>query len=244
MKTRFTLYIVSLIFIGCSTDTVGSNDINADAIHQDYSLYYQEQNNSSSLTAQFRVGGSTGTTVEIEPPAQLYMNGMSPKKSTFLGTSYSVSQSGALLQGQFDFVDNTGKLYSNSVLLKTITINANLAPIMLGTNYYVPVLTHPLTAGDNVSAVLEQEFVEGGISRYVFIQGQYQATTSSVAFSSYDLSRLRNGIARLTVSRTHHQSLTQASPRGGGEISSSYSSRPISLTIYGQTFAPNPLLPL
>jgi len=115
---------------------------------------------------------------------------------------------------------------------------------MQGTNYYLPVSTYPLEPGDRVSAVIEQEFVEGGIKRFVFINGQYQASGSTVVFSSFDLSRLRNGVANLRLARHHRSPLLSATPRGGGEISSTYSMRPISLTIYGQNFAPSPLLPL
>lgn len=244
MNTRLTLYIVCFIFMGCSMDTVGSNDVRPEAIHQDYSLHYRESNNATSMSAQFRVGGSTGTTVELEPPSQLSMNGATPKKSGLFGTSYSLAHSGPIAHGQFDYRDSYGQLYTNSVTLKSLMVHTNLMPAMLGANYYVPISTYPMEPGDSISAVLKQEFVENGVTRYVFVEGVYQASPSQVVFSAYDLSRLRAGVAQLELARVHRRSLDAAAPRGGGEISSQYSVRPVALTIYGQNFAPSPLLPL
>lgn len=247
MKFQALMYSISVLFltlVGCSTDTVGSSDVNPASIHQDYSLHYTESSNTSQLSAQFRVGGSSGTTVELEPPAVIYVNGQTLKKNTFLGTSYSVSVGGAMASANFEYIDDNGLRYMNSVPLKALTTSVNAAPIMLGTNYYVPVSTFPLEPGDTLHATLEQDFVQNGIHKYVYIDGQFEAAYSRFVFSAYDLNRLQNGIVKLQLRRSHHSTLAQMAPRGGGEISSHYSMRPISLTVYGQSFAPIPLLSL
>jgi hypothetical protein len=241
-----TLFIAIALssFVGCSTDTVGSNDVNPGSIHQDYSLNYTESSNTSQLSAQFRVGGSSGTTVELEPPALIYVNGQTLKKNTFFGTSYSASVGGAIASANFEYIDNNGLRYMNSVPLKVLTTTLNSAPIMLGTNYYVPVSTFPLEPGDSLHATVEQEFVQNGTQKFIYIDGQFEAANSRFVFSAYDLNRLQNGIVKLHLRRSHRAPLAQAAPRGGGEISSHYSMRPISLTVYGQSFAAIPLLSL
>ncbi|MCC6138383.1 MAG: hypothetical protein IT287_07100 [Bdellovibrionaceae bacterium] len=246
MNIRLISYIIvsTFFFTACSSDTVGSGDVNPNAIHQDYSIDYREDSHTSTLKAQFRVGGSTGTTVELEPPSALYVNGNSPHKSTFFGTSYSIAQSGIVPTAYFEFRAETGERYINSINLNTVQITANPSPIMIGANYYIPVSTFPLAAGDTLHATLQQEFVENGINRYVYLEGRYESTYSRIVFTVYDISRLRNGIAELHLSRSQRKALLDTTPRGGGEISSHYYLRPIALTVYGQSFAPNPILPL
>lgn len=248
MKIRAYAYLLlsllSLSILGCSSDTVGSGDVNPAAIHQDYSLTYTEGSNVSRFSAQFRVGGSSGTTVELEPPAFINANGKSLLKVSFFGTSYALEQSGPYSAASFEYIDDTGLRYLNSVPLKPVSMNMNPAPIMLGANYYVPVNTSPLEPGDSVQATLEQDVIVNGIHKFVFINGSYEAAYSRFVFSSYDLARLQNGLVELKISRRHHSALLQAAPRGGGEISSHYSMRPIHLTVYGQSFAPIPLLSL
>lgn len=246
MKPHLITNILAGLFLltACSVDTVGSSDVNPNAIHQDYSVNYREESNTSSISAQFRVGGASGTTVELEPPSSLFVNGKTLKKNSFFGASYSLSQAGFIGSASFEFTDEVGRRYMNAANLVPVQININPMPIMLGTNYYIPVTTYPLAAGDSLHAIIEQEFVENGISRFVYINGQYEKNYSRFVFTVYDTSRLRNGIARLTISRSQRSALSDTTPRGGGEISSHYYLRPVALTVYGQSFAPNPLLPL
>ncbi len=247
MKIRVYAYLLSLLslsIIGCSSDTVGSGDVNPAVVHQDYSLNYTEGSNISRFSAQFRVGGSSGTTVELEPPAKIYANGKSLLKTSFFGTGYALEQSGPYAAGNFEYVDDNGLRYHNSVPLKPVSITHNPTPIMLGANYYVVINTYPLEPGDSLQATIEQDFVANGVHKFVFITGSYEAVYSRFVFSSYDLNRLQNGLVKLTITRSHRTALAQAAPRAGGEISSHYSMRPITLTVYGQTFAPIPLLSL
>ncbi|MCB9073185.1 MAG: hypothetical protein H6623_06155 [Bdellovibrionaceae bacterium] len=229
----FALVFSSSLIVACSSDTVGSRDVNPNAVHQEYSVEYQETSNSSYISAQFRVGGSTGTTVELEPPSYLKINGTTPHKSSFFGTSYSLDQGGYTSSVTFEYSDDSQHSYVNSVIVKTIQILSAPQNLTIGQSYSVVVSTESLNPGDTVRGYLRQDHFDQGISQSAYVEGVFDVGTQRMIFSSYDTSRLYEGNVELTLVRSHYQALSQSTSRGGGSIGSYYNTRPVILNAYG-----------
>jgi hypothetical protein len=47
------------------------------------------QRNQTEFNATFRVGGSTGTTIEFKHPSKLVVNGIETSNDAFLGSHYT-----------------------------------------------------------------------------------------------------------------------------------------------------------
>jgi len=92
-KLAKSLILVCMLLssAGC-LDTVDSEDVNPRAIYQSYHVDYDEKTNETDLFATFRVGGSTGTTVRLNSPSELRVNGRRIDHYTFLGTPMCQSQ--------------------------------------------------------------------------------------------------------------------------------------------------------
>lgn len=224
----------ALFNIACSTDTVSSKDVNADAINQSYTLSYNEADNSTWMYAQFRVGGSTGTTVDLNDPAQLRINGQTPTKSTFLGTSYEINNSGFVRSATFEFRGSDGKTMVNSINIDPVYLRKADQTVSVAQPYLIDVEAPNLGSNEYVSVRLTQQIQKpDGSIQFNTADGVYLAATNKASFSPSDLNRLSGGVAKLEISRQKSQRLSQ-STRDGGGISASYNLRPLSVTIVGK----------
>src|SRR4051812_19351719 len=81
---------VSVMALGAGCfETTSSNNVKPDAIYQSYQASYSESDSSMRVTAEFNVGGSAGTTLELASPSRVTFDGTDLRKESFLGTRYS-----------------------------------------------------------------------------------------------------------------------------------------------------------
>lgn len=141
MKTvlKTVALFISLAFLmggACpSNDTTASNKVEQSEIYQSYSI--QQNGNSFDVTAYFRIGGKTGTTLALSAPSKVTFNGqpMQENLNTSSGTYYTANVPANTTQGVFAFTDRNSKTYSNRIDLTRVT----LAPSKLATNGTTPV---------------------------------------------------------------------------------------------------------
>jgi hypothetical protein len=221
--------LFAVLNTACSMETVGSQDVKPEVIHQDYSVTYREANGSTEYTAQFRVGGWSGTTVELQSPANLKINGQSPGKSTVFGTMYESSTAGFVPSTTFEYTAADGKVSSNSISIDRVTLGAVSPMLTLNQSFVVPATAPGLSAGETITAEITQA---GGDNQTTMVVGSFDPARGQISFSLSDLNRLRNGSATLQVYRTKTLSLTQATSEGG-TISANYYARPVNLTVAG-----------
>lgn len=218
----------------CSTDTVSSKDVNAEAVDQNYVLSYDESTNSTWIYAQYRVGGSTGTTVELNDPANLKINGQTPSKSSFLGTSYELRQSGFVKSATFVYDTGSGQTLTNAIRIEPLILRKADQVLAVNAGYTALVDAPNLASNETVVASLVQEVQDGqGNSDFAIANGVYDAAHSQVTFSPSELNKLSNGIGKLQMERQKWAALSQATREGGG-ISATYALRPVSVTISGK----------
>ena len=89
-KHLFGLIVFSLMVIGCaSTETIESTKVSPAEIYRSYAVRGSKEGSHSTVI--FRVGGSSGTTVDLDLPSKIEHNGeeMSESKPTFMkGVDY------------------------------------------------------------------------------------------------------------------------------------------------------------
>lgn len=236
VKLLLPALTLTLLNTACSMDTVSSKDVQAEAVYQNLSLNYSEDTNSTSMSAQFRVGGWSGTTVELESPAGLRINGRTPSKSAFLGTSYEVRSSGFVRSATFEYQGSDGRLLTNSISMDPVVLRYAPSVASVTNTFEVDVEAVNLQPRESLRVELSQEFrhPDTGVMTFARATGTYDKSRAKAVFSTYELNRLNNGTARLEISRSKSGTLAQAT-REGGTISASYHLRPVSVTITGKT---------
>lgn len=122
-----------------SNETTSSNKVAQSEIYQSYTV--RENGQNYEITAFFRIGGETGTTLALSLPSKILFNGQPLKENlnTSSGTYYTITVPNSTTVGNFEFTNRQGKVYKNRIDLrkiamspKPLTINAkNPAEVQL-----------------------------------------------------------------------------------------------------------------
>src|SRR5689334_22297554 len=89
MKIFATLSLILSLLSACgSWDTVNSSDVNQKTIFRTYRVTYNEDEQLLSRTARFRVGGISGTTLNLHSPSTVQVDGRDMVAEEILGTLY------------------------------------------------------------------------------------------------------------------------------------------------------------
>ncbi len=126
LQKYLPVFIVFLFgVLGCaSTETIESTKVAPTEIYQDYSI--RGTKNNTLVMAIFRVGGPTGSTVDLDAPSKILHNGkeMNESKPGFLkGTDYNGSANQFVSNHKFSFTDAGGKVWENEISLEALEIN-------------------------------------------------------------------------------------------------------------------------
>lgn len=123
------LFIVGVLFFtggACpSNDTTASNKVAQSEIYQSYSI--KQSGQSYEVTAFFRIGGPTGTTLALSAPSKVAFNGaaMQEHLNTTSGTFYTATVPANTPGGSFVFTDQKGMAYNNKIDLARVEISAS-----------------------------------------------------------------------------------------------------------------------
>jgi hypothetical protein len=238
VMTAVPVMAVAMLNAACSMDTVSSKDVKADAIHQVYSLSYSEESNSTNMSAQFRVGGWSGTTVSLDDPSSLKINGRVPGKSTVLGTSYDLDQGGFIPSATFEYKSEDGKTLVNSIAIDRVQLLKADSTVSAQRLYAIDLSAPNLQSNESVRVTITQESRQSdGSTKWASADGSYDRARQKAFFQPSELNKLSNGPAKLSISRGKQSGLAQAT-REGGMISASYALRPVFVTIVDAAGAP------
>jgi hypothetical protein len=158
-KTSFlAAAILILTALGCrSCETIDSSKLDPSEIYQEYSI---SASTKTSVKAEFRVSGSTGTTVALVAPAKIEHNGktMDENLRTVLsGTFYSGEADGFVGAHTFVFTDSSGKQFTNTVTFDPIKIAAESIETNKAAKTMVIPLSRGLAVGESANIQLASE---------------------------------------------------------------------------------------
>ncbi len=224
--------------LACSIDTVGSDQVKPDVIYQDYSVSYSEDSTNTDFNGTYRVGGFSGTTIELISPSKVLVNGQQVGHYNFLGTHYSMPVGGGYVSSvQIDWYSPDNVLFRNTATVKPIRITNAVSAVYPTQGYSLSVATDTLAYSESVDATIQQtqNTLQGQTT--VTIDGTYNSSTNKITFESYDLVKLVAGNATLSVSRSASLRL-QNSTSVGGDLYTSYTAHNVNLTVQAAVAGP------
>ena len=120
MKFQFgvmAIWSVSILFLlSCTSDEIGSSkDVNPDAVFFDYEIWAEEGKEDVTINVQYRMGGKNGTTLVLDEPSKVLLDGEQLKvdSAKVTGAYYEIQRPVGSFPGKHSitFIDLNRKEY-------------------------------------------------------------------------------------------------------------------------------------
>lgn len=230
---KTALFFIGIIFFtggACpSNETTPSNKVAQTEIYQSYSITQNGQN--YDVTAYFRIGGKTGTTLALSPPSTVTFNGQPMKEhlNTSSGTYYTATVANTATDGTFGFTDRNSKTYTNKIDLTRI----GLAPAKIAVNGMTPVVL-PLTGtppdSANLNLELNNQMVIVSSGPGEMAEAYFDKAKNSIVILPAAWSKAANGTVTIDLAVRNSIS-TQQGTQLGGDMTFSYDSPSLNATL-------------
>ena len=133
MRRLLFLFLIfpAYLFISCTNNEIGNaKDVNPESIYFDYKIWGEEGNNDVTIKLQFRFGGKNGTTLLLEEPSKVELDGETLKadSSSFNGVYYEVQKPVAYFTGKHSivFTDMNKKQYKETFSFQPIALETEI----------------------------------------------------------------------------------------------------------------------
>lgn len=187
------------------------------------------------MTATFRVGGATGTTIELGVPGKIVYNGAALDKSdptNFVGTNYRVKgtdyrKSGGGYQPNHEFVytDAGGKVFQNSIVLQPLEVAAKTG-ITLNKNAASRIPFSRVADGnETITLLLGNATIEMALDKTMYLSTERNAL---VLTSKFWQNRTAAGETTIGLKVKKTANIAQGTPLGGS-ITAEYTSSVVSV---------------
>lgn len=208
---------LTLSLTGCSIDTVSSTDVKTTTIHQRYSVEFSESEQKTVATAQFRVGGSTGTTLDLRNPAMVKAFNESMNQIWSWGTAYSTSESGFFPKVEFTYVNADGKM--SQYVAETQSFKSEPLPSHFSRKNDLVISLQADNwdkEKDRISLTLLQKNPDQNQTPISIISDDYNPNTKVLTVKSAQLAKATLGVYTIQLSRSRHIGLSQKDSEGQG----------------------------
>jgi len=213
------LSIPSIFLFSCNSNEIGSSkDVNPEAIYFDYKIWGDEGNDNLTVKLQYRFGGENGTTLTLEKPAKVELDGeIIPVDSTkMLGAFYETEKSIENFNGEhtITFTAFNEKKYREKFGFQAISLKTKLPAALKRGKMLLEV--DGLEAKDFVRVILtDTSYASEGINRVDKIKN------GQIIITEEDLKSLVNGPIQLELIKEEERAVKNGT-REGGRISISY----------------------
>jgi len=124
-----------LAMTSCTSNEIGnSKDVNPDAVFFDYTVLADEDGQNVTVNLQYRMGGENGTTLVLDEPSKVLLDGEQLKvdSAKVTGAFYEAQKPLASFAGKhtISFTDLNKKEYNEEFEFAPFTIEPNVAPVM------------------------------------------------------------------------------------------------------------------
>lgn len=210
---KINIFVFSfLVFCSCASNEVAdSADVNQDRIYMRYLITYNAKNhNEFNHNAQFRFGGSRGTTLILSEPAYITVNDreMDLKVRSLRGAFYTAKTQLDEKLITYEYADTEGEKYINHVEVVPISLrNKSEISINSRTNIYFE--GEPIGRNDKI--LLEITDNEGNTN--VITNSTYGSNYIVVKPSHLEM--LKPGAGEMSVTRSTRLSLKESTSMGG-----------------------------
>ena len=134
-RTNFIVSILASISIFslfcCTSDEIGnSKDVNPDAVFFDYEIWAEEGKDDVTVNLQYRMGGKNGTTLVLDEPSKVILDGEQLKvdSAKVTGAYYEVQRSISSFAGKhtISFIDLNKKEYNEEFEFRPFTLDPDV----------------------------------------------------------------------------------------------------------------------
>ena len=132
--STLTLAFALLAMTSCTSDEIGSTkDVNPDAVYFDYEIWADETNPDVTVHLQYRMGGKNGTTLVLDEPSKVLLDGEQLKldSAKVTGAYYEVQKPAASFAGKHTvtFTDLNKKDYKEEFEFVPFTLDS-ISPVV------------------------------------------------------------------------------------------------------------------
>jgi hypothetical protein len=213
------LSIPSIFLISCNSNEIGSSkDVNPEAIYFDYKIWGDEGNENLTVKLQYRFGGENGTTLTMEKPAKVQLDGeiIVVDSTKMSGAFYEVEKSIEKFKGEhtITFTAFNEKKYSEKFRFQPLSLKTQLPAVLKRGKLLLEV--DGLAAKDFVRVILtDTSFTSEGVNRL------NKVNNGQVIITEDDLKNLVNGPIQLELIKEEVKPIKNRT-REGGRLSISY----------------------
>jgi len=211
----------------CNSNEIGeSKDVNQDKIYMDYSISYNEGDDQVALNFQYRFAGAAGTTLVLNNPSQVKLDGevLKADSSKYGGAFYTVNKNYHAFLGKHSikFTDINGKHFENSFEFAPFTL-ANL-PVTADRN-------KDLLVSYNINGLNAADDIEiNSVDTDSSFHYRQSGANTSVAIPASDLKRQKNGYLSFEATIYRKIPLTQTTAEGGS-LRLTYRLKPVKIKL-------------
>lgn len=213
IASTFIFLCFSLHLYSCkSRDIESSSEVNQDKIYFDYRIWGDEETDYITVKLQYRFGGPTGTTLLLEEPAGVMLDGVKikPDSSRMTGAYYEMIIDTDEFAGNHRIVytDLNGKTYKEEFSFYPVTLKKEI-PAELKRGELVFEL-NGLDSVDDVRVVMHNTAADSrGINRVEKVRN------GNVLISKEELENVLSGPVQLELYKETDKSLKETTPEGG-----------------------------
>jgi hypothetical protein len=212
-----------------STATTNSNQVAQSEIYQWYFVKFSEETGLTQASATLRIGGDTGTTVNLVSPASIKFDGMELRRSQILGTSYLLDDARPFQSAHgFVWVDDKNQIYTNTANIMPIKIVNSPAVISKAKNFNLQFAGDDFSDSDRVLVYVTSS--SGQTSTIVSGSISPKNSNPFVEVKAAEMNRLFEGQASLYLKR-EHEVLVSDGTKTGGRILTEYETKRFPVTI-------------
>jgi hypothetical protein len=215
LLSRCLLYLgVMIAAAGCTNEEIGnSKDVDQDAIFFDYQVFGGEGNDYVTVLLQYRFGGPRGTTLLLESPSAVQLDGKPfPADSTKMtGAYYELQFPISSFDGEHTivFTDVNKKEYRETFRFATLVL-ATAPGDTISKENDLQFELEGLDPEDYIRVVLtDTSRVNEGVNRLDTVKN------GKLTISREDLEQLASGPLQLVLTRENEKPVKNGSPEGG-----------------------------
>jgi hypothetical protein len=132
MSRLIILIAVSILFLtACTSNEIGnSKDVNPDAIFFDYKIRGEEKDSNITVYIQYRMGGPNGTTLVLNEPAKVQLDGeeINIDSAKLTGAFYEIQKPSNSFPGKHTilFTDFNGREYKEEFVYQPFKLKTKI----------------------------------------------------------------------------------------------------------------------
>lgn len=215
MKKIVYILIIIMAIFGCAKES--SENVNQDSIYSIYELFYNKTTDKTTAKATYRLGGFTGTMLELNTPAYCTFN-----NDTLLYNSVSgmhvLEYAGRVDSGVYVYQDLDNNVFTNHASAIDTIAFSDIDTINTANAFTFEWIGEPVKENETITLT-----IDGTQQNNFEVFTNITQNSSSMVLAANRLQNLGEGIATCTLQRLYTNMSIEEGTSKGGRMAISYS---------------------